>query len=119
MPGAARATDAEVSRRISQTAEWLAGGLSRREICGNARREWGVSASQADRYSAAARPLLASALGADAACRLAVAEARFERLFGMALEGGDVALAERVLRDEVATLGGLTDGFRRRPWLDG
>lgn len=113
-----RSTEAEVSHRIEEVAKWLAEGLSRQEMCEKARKTWDISASQLDRYASHARQQLAATLRDDGRVHVAVAHARFERLYGLAIQAGNVALAEKVLRDQVATLGAAKDGFGNRPWMN-
>lgn len=104
MPGT-RCTDAEASHRVEAVASMLAEGLARQEIVARCAELWGISASQADRYARAARERLAEASEADTRARCAVIEARYERLWGQAVEAGDTRTALAVVKAQAALYG--------------
>lgn len=100
-----RCTTAEADRRVAQVAGMLAEGKSRAEIMRNCEGLLGLSDAQIDRYMAKGRSELAKSLTGSLEARIAVSEARFERLWGMAIEAEDVDAAMAVLKAEWQTLG--------------
>jgi hypothetical protein len=96
---AVKSTEADVDMRVSQVAGLMVCGYSRTDICEYARKEWGVSASQADRYAQKARESIKEQYKNDLEDRAALSDARHESLYKAAVEAGDYALAERILKD--------------------
>lgn len=104
LPGS-RCTAAESDRRATQVAGMLAEGKSRAEIVRECEGLLGLSDAQVDRYMAKGRSELAKSLTGSLEGRIAVSEARFERLWGMAIEAEDVGAAMAVLKAEWQALG--------------
>ena len=96
---AVKSTEADVDMRVSQVAGLMVCGYSRTDICEYARKEWGVSTSQADRYAQKARESIKEQYKNDLEDRAALSGARHESLYKAAIEAGDYALAERILKD--------------------
>ena len=104
---AGRCTEAEKSLRVAEVADLVARGWSRGDICRYMATAYGLSESQADRYSYEAREAMADALAEDMGGYAAEVRARYLHLYREALEDGNVALALRCLDSEVRALGSL------------
>lgn len=101
-----RCTEAEAELRTSTVAGMLLEGLSRSEImakCGDL--GWGLSQSQLDRYIQRGREDATEVAAAELRHHVPVFEARFERLYGMAIENQDVGQALKVLEKQATVLG--------------
>lgn len=100
-----KATAAEAEARTAKVAEWLVEGRSRADICQNAREKgWGISDSQVDRYIARARRAIREGHRKDWDMTLAMADARFESLYRMALDKGDLRLAASIVKEHAALM---------------
>lgn len=100
-----RCTEAEAERRASIVAGMLLEGMSRSEIVTKCEEEWGIKDAQCDRYAAKARELVMEVASHELASHVPVFEARFERLYGMAIENQDVGQALKVLEKQATVLG--------------
>jgi hypothetical protein len=103
---ASKSTLAEVAQRVEKVTELLLQGWPRQKICEYTRENWEISDSQVDRYLADARILIKEQSQGNTAEKFAMAEARYEYLYGEALLQGNVSLAVRVLKD-LSVLQGL------------
>ena len=96
---AVKSTEAEVASRVEDISALILDGASRTEICEYVRKKWEVSSSQADRYVQKAREEIRKRCEGDGAKRLALSQARHERVYEAAMGKGDYSTAERTLRD--------------------
>ena len=99
-----KSTAVEVESRVLKVSGWLEAGWSRAKICEYARENegWDVSDSQIDRYIAQARSKLRDGFEDDWETNRAIANARLESLYCVALEKGDLRAALRIIAEQVA-----------------
>lgn len=101
-----RCTEAEAELRTSAVAGMLLEGLSRSEIMAKCEDlGWGLSQSQLDRYIQRGREDASEVAAAELRQHVPVFEARFERLYGMAIDNQDVGQALKVLEKQATVLG--------------
>ncbi len=102
----ARATAAEVNRRIGVIYDLLVRGLGRRAIAQYAAgQNWQLSPRQLDTYASRAKALLTTEAKRDRALELGKTIAQLDLLFTKALAADDRVEARLILRERSSLLG--------------
>ena len=86
-------SEAELTQRIAQVAEWMLVPYTSSEIVRLCNTEWGVNRATAYRYIADANKLIAEEAAEDVASELRKAKTRYERFIRKAEEGGELNVA--------------------------
>jgi len=103
-----KSTLIEVGSRVEQVAELLLNGQSHQNIREYAlENQWNISESQLYRYSQKARELIGEQSLVCISGNYAIAQSRYEFLYGQALSKGDLNSAFRALK-ELHSLQGLS-----------
>jgi hypothetical protein len=99
-------SEAELTQRIAQVAEWMLVPYTSSEIVGLCRTEWGVVRSTAYEYMKAANELIAAEAKEDVAAEVRKAKSRYERFMRKAEDRNDLNVAVTA-QDRLAKLLGI------------
>jgi hypothetical protein len=99
-------SEAELTQRITQVAEWMLVPYTSSEIVGLCRTEWGVVRSTAYEYMKAANELIAAEAKEDVAAEVRKAKSRYERFMRKAEDRNDLNVAVTA-QDRLAKLLGI------------
>lgn len=116
-------SEAELTQRIAQVAEWMLVPYASSEIVRLCNTEWGVNRATSYRYIADANKLIAEEAAEDVAAELRKAKTRYERFIRKAEEKGELNVAVSA-QEKLAKLLGVGSPERQEikhsvDWLDG
>lgn len=86
-------SEAEITQRVAQVADWMLVPYTSSEIVGLCRTEWNVVRSTAYEYIKAANELIAAEVAEDVSAELRKAKTRFERFIRKAEERNELNVA--------------------------